>query len=84
MLSRSNHKSVLGIGGYARERSVKLSCVDEEGMEAWLSSNSVKHATSSSAAATSNNVTYSLVAYPTKDNYEGRLYPWDWVSKVGR
>jgi hypothetical protein len=28
------------------------------------------------------NVTYSLVAYPPKDNLEGRLYDWNWVAKV--
>jgi hypothetical protein len=27
-------------------------------------------------------VTLSLVAYPSKDNYEGRLYSLDWVKKV--
>lgn len=27
--------------------------------------------------------TYSLLAYPAKDNYEGVLYPLDWVKKVG-
>jgi len=27
-------------------------------------------------------VTYSLVAFPAKDNYEGRLYPLDWINKV--
>lgn len=26
--------------------------------------------------------TYSLLAYPAKDNYEGVLYPLDWVHKV--
>jgi hypothetical protein len=24
-----------------------------------------------------------LVAFPAKDNYEGVLYPLDWVGKVG-
>lgn len=28
-------------------------------------------------------VTYSLAAFPAKDNYEGRLYPLDWIDKVG-
>lgn len=26
--------------------------------------------------------TYSLVAFPVKDNYEGRLYSMDWIEKV--
>lgn len=29
-------------------------------------------------------VTYSLVAYPAKDNYEGRFYPLAWIDKVRR
>lgn len=78
VIFRSNHKSVLGIGGYARERSVQLSCVDEEGMEAWLSSK----VTAAAPTVSDSQVTYSLVAYPAKDNYEGRLYPWDWVQMV--
>jgi hypothetical protein len=27
-------------------------------------------------------ITYSLVAYPSKDNFAGRLYPLDWVKQV--
>jgi hypothetical protein len=27
-------------------------------------------------------MTYSLVAFPAKDNYEGRLYPLEWIKKV--
>ena len=34
------------------------------------------------AGSARNGLTYSLVAYPAKDNYEGRLYPLDWVHKV--
>jgi hypothetical protein len=31
-------QSVLGIGALAREHGASIACVDEEGMEAWLSS----------------------------------------------
>jgi hypothetical protein len=94
---RSNHKSVLGIGGYARERGATLSCVDEDGMEQWLSSSSSSSSSGGkdggsdssqsapqppAAGANANNITYSLVAYPPKDNLEGRLYDWGWVAKV--
>lgn len=103
---RSNHKSVLGIGAYAKARGAALSCVDEAGMAAWLSgpnSYSPHDATehpparaalqstqltspATAAAAAAHNVTsattFSLVAYPSKDNYEGRLYPLDWVEQV--
>lgn len=27
-------------------------------------------------------VTHHLVAYPAKDNYEGRIYPLDWIEQV--
>jgi hypothetical protein len=27
-------------------------------------------------------VTHHLVAYPAKDNYEGRMYPLDWIQQV--
>ncbi|WIA34679.1 hypothetical protein OEZ86_012993 [Tetradesmus obliquus] len=88
---RSNHKSVLGIGGYARERGVTLSCADEEGMVQWLSSSDSADGGADGSsqgtpllqpAAAGGNVTYSLVAYPPKDNLEGRLYDWSWVAKV--
>lgn len=32
--------------------------------------------------AVNHSTTYSLVAFPAKDNYEGVLYPLDWVDKV--
>jgi len=157
-LCRSNHKSVLGIGGYVRARGAVLSCVDEQGMEDWLNSSSDEHqadtaaavdtakargkqylparlgftqrqpaaqhssttsvtaavdsqqpegsskegktlaeqalsrigsrrglgkvSAGAAAAGQQRDVTFSLVAYPSKDNYEGRLYPLDWINKV--
>lgn len=83
---------MLGIGGYARERGVTLSCADEEGMVQWLSSSDSADGGADGSsqgtpllqpAAAGGNVTYSLVAYPPKDNLEGRLYDWSWVAKVG-
>lgn len=35
---RANHKSVLGIGAYAKERGAAISCVDEAGVQNWLKS----------------------------------------------
>jgi hypothetical protein len=43
-----------------------------------LDRHSQDHNTSSSSS------TCHLVAYPAKDNYEGRLYPQQWVKQVGR
>lgn len=34
------------------------------------------------AAAAAARTTFSLVAYPSKDNYEGRLHSLDWIDKV--
>jgi hypothetical protein len=61
-------------------------------MEAWLSSSSSSsdddvgidgsQRTLLLQSAAGPNVTYSLVAYPPKDNLEGRLYDWNWVAKV--
>jgi hypothetical protein len=100
---RANHKSVLGIGCYADEHGATFACVDEEGMEQWLSGNSSSSSgahqsdlgtgndrrgsnaalvTPAAAAAGGRRVTFSLVGYPPKDNYEGRLYPLEWIDKV--
>lgn len=88
---RANHKSVLGIGAYARERGAALACVDEAGMEAWLASprvdegeedNGKKGKGGKGKGEDGGELTYSLAAFPAKDNYEGRLYPLEWISKI--
>lgn len=84
--TRANHKSVLGVGAYARERGASVVCVDEEGMEQWLEQAARKTreqspVNNSSGKAAQHRV-YSLVAYPSKDNYEGLLFPLEWVDKV--
>ncbi|KAI8467267.1 MAG: pyridoxal phosphate-dependent transferase [Monoraphidium minutum] len=76
---RSNHKSVLGIGAYARDRGAALACVDEAGMGEWLASPPPPGA---GAAAAAPGATWSLAAYPSLDNFEGRLYPLDWVEQI--
>ncbi|KIZ00907.1 hypothetical protein MNEG_7052 [Monoraphidium neglectum] len=75
---RANHKSVLGIGAYAKLHGSTLACVDEPGMEAWLASKPPED----DQGAAADDVTYSLVAYPSKDNLEGRMYPLDWIQRV--
>ncbi|GBF95159.1 molybdenum cofactor sulfurase [Raphidocelis subcapitata] len=75
---RANHKSVLGVGAFARERGAGLACVDEAGMEAWLHSPPVSEV----GGVDDGFATYSLAAFPAKDNYEGRLYPLDWIEKI--
>lgn len=106
---RANHKSVLGIGTFAREHGAAISCVDEQGMEEWLESGAAasakerlvykKHDSHDSHNShgkheqhgkhdkhkdddDDDDITYSLVAFPAKDNYEGRLYPLEWIEKV--
>uniref|UniRef100_A0A383WHU1 Aminotransferase class V domain-containing protein n=1 Tax=Tetradesmus obliquus TaxID=3088 RepID=A0A383WHU1_TETOB len=89
MYTRANHKSVLGIGAYAQDKGALLSCVDEAGIEEWLNEPPSDHdghiypsKHNSSSSSSSNNVTYSLVAFPAKDNYEGVLYPLEWVDRI--
>ncbi|KAF8061336.1 malate dehydrogenase [Scenedesmus sp. PABB004] len=82
---RANHKSVLGIGAYARERGVPLSCVDEDGMAALLAAPGGRELGGEVGEAggdgdSGDDVTYSLLAFPLKDNYEGRLYPQAWIE----
>lgn len=95
---RANHKSVLGVGAYARDRGAALACVDEAGLDRWLATppppseseaeladgaadgkdGGVGKGAGAAAAAT----TFSLAAFPAKDNYEGRLYPLSWVNRI--
>lgn len=81
----ANHKSVLGIGAYAQEKGALLRCVDAENVDAWLhssSSSSTGAAADPTTAAGDSATTYSLLAFAAKDNFEGRLYPLDWIAKV--
>jgi hypothetical protein len=96
--TQANHKSVLGMGAYAQQAGAQLRCLSREQMQQWLnpshtattgSSNAIGPRNStgdSSVAGSSSNstdgVTLHLVAYPVKDNYEGQLYPTDWVQQA--
>lgn len=81
-------QSVLGIGAYARDRGARLACVDEAGMEEWLASPPPaaggRGATGGGNGGSSGGreVAYSLAAYPSMDNFEGRLHPLEWVEKA--
>jgi hypothetical protein len=43
----------------------------------------LNHKANGQGSKDNGDVTYSLVAFPAKDNYEGRLYPLEWIQKVG-
>ncbi len=82
----SNHNSVLGIRAYAEDKGAKVSSVTEEEIEEWLeddSQNPDKYkGTVFEGNSDSSTKTYSLFAYPAKDNYEGVLYPQRWIEQV--
>jgi molybdenum cofactor sulfurtransferase len=86
----SNHNSVLGIRSYAQEKGARVGAVTEEEIEDWLStplSQSSKFAGTvfeGGSGEGPNGTSYSLFAYPAKDNYEGVLYPLRWVEEVQR
>jgi molybdenum cofactor sulfurtransferase len=95
--TQANHKSVLGMGAYAKQAGAQLCCLSRDQMQNWLDTPtttattaccSTDRATStgdSNANSNSSNadsVTLHLVAYPVKDNYEGQLYPTNWVQQV--
>jgi hypothetical protein len=74
---------VLGIGAYAQDKGALLSCVDEAQMEQWLDEPPHgSHVQPPKQNSSSSSTTYSLLAFPAKDNYEGVLYPLQWVDKV--
>jgi molybdenum cofactor sulfurtransferase len=84
----SNHNSVLGIRAFAEEKGAKVSSVTEEEIEEWLSKTcspnpeKYKGTVFEGNSDTSDTKTYSLFAYPAKDNYEGVLYPKRWIEQV--
>lgn len=84
----SNHNSVLGIRAYAEEKGAKVSSVTDEEIEEWLedgSSHPEKYQGTvfeGNLNSKVNGTTYSLFAYPAKDNYEGVLYPLKWIEQV--
>lgn len=68
--TQANHKSVLGMGTYAKRAGAQLQCFTEQQMKDWC-----KTATDSRDGSrdVDNGVTCHLVAYPRKDNYEGQI-----------
>jgi molybdenum cofactor sulfurtransferase len=68
------------VGAYAQDKGALLSCADEPNIQQWL--DSTADGMTNLQHETNETITYSLLAYPAKDNYEGVLYPLDWVHKV--
>jgi hypothetical protein len=91
--TQANHKSVLGMGAYAQQAGAELRRLSREQMQDWLDTpNSCGNTSSNGSSAngccnganinSAGDVTLHLVAYPVKDNYEGQLYPADWVQQA--
>lgn len=82
----SNHNSVLGIRAFAEEKGAKVSSVTEEEIDEWLENGSSEpekyKGTVFEGNSDNSTTTYSLFAYPAKDNYEGVLYPQRWIEEV--
>lgn len=81
----SNHNSVLGIRAFAAEKGARIGAVTEEEVEAWLDGDDdsmFKGTVLETGDNDNGEKTYSLFAYPKKDNYAGVLYPDEWIEKV--
>jgi selenocysteine lyase/cysteine desulfurase len=83
------------MGAYAKQAGAQLRCLSREQMQNWLDTpttttascnddraNSNGNSNANSNSSSADGVTLHLVAYPVKDNYEGQLYPTDWVQQV--
>jgi molybdenum cofactor sulfurtransferase len=90
--TQANHKSVLGMGAYAKQAGAQLRCLSRDQMQHWLDTPNTtatatccsddQGASNANSSSSGDGVTLHLVAYPVKDNYEGQLYPTDWVQQV--
>jgi molybdenum cofactor sulfurtransferase len=79
----SNHNSVLGVRSFAQKRGARIGAVTEEMVDAWLLSPDDPVWKGSVFEARDNDgQSYSLFAYPKKDNFEGVLYPDRWIEEV--
>lgn len=80
----SNHNSVLGIRSFAEKKLARIGAVTEEMVDAWLEfpNDPVWNGTVFEARDNGDGPSYSLFAYPKKDNYEGVLYPDRWIEQV--
>ena len=76
----SNHNSVLGIRSYAQKHGARVSALSEEEVERWLSSEG--GGALGGSRGTSDAGALNLFAFPAKDNFEGVLYPLEWIDKV--
>jgi molybdenum cofactor sulfurtransferase len=77
MYTVSNHNSVLGIRSYAQGRGARVGGVTDEEVERWLDSED-----DDALGGSRGNGTINLFAYPAKDNYEGVLYPLEWIQRI--
>jgi len=76
---RENHNSVLGIREYALQHGGAFQAVDERYVEEWVHGTGGHDHVPSSG---SEDVTYSLFAFPAEDNFAGVKYPLSWVRDI--
>ena len=83
----SNHNSVLGIRSYASAKGATIGAFTEEEFQEWVENpsdgkwkNTVFDTNRHNGS--SGTKTYSLLAYPKKDNFNGVLYPSKWIQET--
>ena len=67
----ANHNSVLGVRSYAQKAGARVGAMTEDEVERWLASDGDEPSDA-----------WNLLAYPAKDNFEGVLYPLEWIERV--
>eukprot|EP00890_Picochlorum_soloecismus_P005965 jgi/Picsp_1/636/NSC_00632-R1_molybdenum cofactor sulfurase len=84
----SNHNSVLGIRSYAESKGAKIGAFTEEEFEEWIENpadekwKNTVFDTNRNNGSSDSKKTYSLLAYPKKDNFNGVLYPSRWIREA--
>ncbi|KAL7534934.1 hypothetical protein ACHAWF_005002 [Thalassiosira exigua] len=83
--TQANHASVLGIRSIAISKGARMGSVTEEDVNEWLASGSSANPALARVPVVSsdgNTKSYSLFAYPAKENWGGVLYPLHWIKQV--
>lgn len=77
--TQANHASVLGIRSIAKSKGASIDSMTEEDVEAWIAT---APSSNSTGLTSSENKSYSLFAYPAKENWGGVMYPLQWIERV--
>ena len=79
----SNHNSVLGMRELAKAKGApRVGAFTEQDIQAWLASEPTDERWNTTVFGGANETGFGLVAYPAKDNFDGVLYPLEWIEKI--